>query len=51
MESDPAVCSESACIEKNEKREGSRKRLTIMMYLFPGIAIILLMLQLAGGAV
>jgi hypothetical protein len=25
--------------------------LTIMMYLFPGIAIILLMLQLAGGAV
>ncbi len=51
MDSDPAVCSESACIEKNEKRESSRKRLTIMMYLFPGIAIILLMLQLAGGAV
>jgi len=51
LDSDPAVCSEEACIQKNEKREASRKRLTIMMYLFPGIAILLLLLQMAGGAV
>ena len=51
LDSDPAVCSEEACIQKNEKREASRKRLTIMMYLFPGIAILLRHLQLAGGVV
>ena len=51
LDSDPAVCSEATCIQKNEKREASRKRLTIMMYLFPGIAILLLLLQMAGGAV
>ncbi len=49
LDRDPAVCAESSCIEKNEKREASRKRLTLMMYLFPGIAILLLILQLAGG--
>jgi len=49
LDRDPAVCAESECIEKNGKREAARKRLTLMMYLFPGIAVLLLILQLAGG--
>tara|TARA_B100001175_G_scaffold90931_1_gene76751 strand:+ start:17542 stop:17868 length:327 start_codon:yes stop_codon:yes gene_type:complete len=49
IDSDPAVCNDSACIENNEKRESSRKRLTIMLYLFPGIAILLIFLQLMSG--
>jgi len=49
LDSDPAVCSEVSCMENNKKRESSRKRLTIMLYLFPGIAILLIFLQLMSG--
>lgn len=49
LESEPAVCSDISCIENNKKRESSRKRLTIMLYLFPGIAILLIFLQLMTG--
>jgi predicted nucleic acid-binding Zn ribbon protein len=50
LDSDPAICSEATCAEKQEKREASRKRLTVMLYLFPGIAILLVMLQLMGAS-
>ena len=49
LETDPAVCDDEACIENNKKRESSRKRLTIMLSLFPGIAILLIFLQLMSG--
>jgi len=49
LDSDPAVCDQVSCMENNEKRESSRKRLTIMLYLFPGIAILLIFLQLMSG--
>jgi predicted nucleic acid-binding Zn ribbon protein len=49
LESEPAVCDDEECIENNKKRESSRKRLTIMLYLFPGIAILLIFLQLMSG--
>ena len=44
VDSDPAICSDSECISKNESRERSRKRLNVMLYLFPGIAIMLFVL-------
>ena len=50
LDSEPAICSEAICAEKQEKREASRKRLTVMLYLFPGIAILLVMLQLMGAS-
>ena len=49
LDTDPAVCDDVSCIENNKKRESSRKRLTIMLYLFPGIAILLIFLQLMTG--
>lgn len=49
LDSEPAVCGDTTCIENNKKRESSRKRLTIMLYLFPGIAILLIFLQLMTG--
>ncbi|MEE2626701.1 MAG: DUF2116 family Zn-ribbon domain-containing protein [Candidatus Thermoplasmatota archaeon] len=49
LDSEPAVCGDTMCIENNKKRESSRKRLTIMLYLFPGIAILLIFLQLMTG--
>ena len=36
------------CIRDRRKREGSRKRLTVMLYLFPAIAILLVLLQAMG---
>lgn len=51
LEIEPAVCDDETCIENNKKRESSRKRLTVMLYLFPGIAILLIFLQvMSGGA-
>ena len=35
----------SECGETRRKRESSRKRLTVMLYLFPAIAILLVFLQ------
>ena len=49
LEVEPAVCDNEDCIENNKKRESSRRRLTIMLYLFPGIAILLIFLQLMSG--
>ena len=46
LESEPAICEESSCAEKHTSQERSRKRLNIMLYLFPAIAIMLFLLPL-----
>ena len=43
-DADPPVCDDSKCIAKHGKQETSRKRLNIMLYLFPAIAIMLFLL-------
>ena len=45
LDEDPPVCSDSECGETRRKRESSRKRLTVMLYLFQAIAILLVFLQ------
>ena len=50
LDAEPPVCSNAECAEKQQKRESSRKRLTIMLYLFPGIAILLVLLQAMGSS-
>ena len=45
LDEDPSVCSNPECGETRRKRESSRKRLTVMLYLFPAIAILLVFLQ------
>ena len=47
---DPAVCSNPERAEKQRKRESSRKRWTVMLYLFPAIAILLVFLQGIGAS-
>ena len=44
LNADPPVCSDEECESTYEKRDASRKRLTIMLYLFPAIAILLAIL-------
>jgi predicted nucleic acid-binding Zn ribbon protein len=44
LKAEPPVCSDEECEATNEKRMASRKRLTIMLYLFPAIAILLAIL-------
>ncbi len=50
LDTEPPVCSDAVCAEKQQKREASRKRLTVMLYLFPGIAILLVLLQAMGAS-
>ncbi len=50
LDAEPPVCPNAECAEKQQKRESSRKRLTIMLYLFPGIAILLVLLQVMGAS-
>ena len=50
LDAEPPICSDEECAEKQKKRETSRKRLTVMLYLFPGIAILLVMLQVIGAS-
>jgi predicted nucleic acid-binding Zn ribbon protein len=50
LDTEPPVCSDAVCAEKQQKREASRKRLTVMLYLFPGIAILLVLLQVMGAS-
>ena len=45
MDKNPPLCGAEKCRAEWEKKEGSRKRLTVMLYLFPGIAIMLVLLQ------
>ena len=44
-DADPPVCADEECVKKRVKHEKSRKSLNIMLYLFPGIAIMLFMIQ------
>tara|TARA_B100000902_G_scaffold179200_1_gene172403 strand:+ start:7255 stop:7437 length:183 start_codon:yes stop_codon:yes gene_type:complete len=49
IDSDPPVCSNEACNEKHRKNERSRKQLSILMYIFPAIAILLVILNVTQG--
>ena len=44
LEAEPPVCSDEECEKTHEKRNASRKRLTLMLYLFPAIAILIALL-------
>ncbi len=46
LESEPPICSDDSCSENQASKERSRKRLNIMLYLFPAIAIMLFLLPL-----
>ena len=46
LESEPAICNQESCKDKHAAQEKSRKRLNIMLYLFPAIAIMLFILQI-----
>jgi len=46
LDAEPPICEKEACFETHGKREKSRKRLTFMLYLFPAIALSLVLLQL-----
>lgn len=50
LERIPPVCNNDECSDSWLKKDKSRKRLTIMMYLFPAIAIIFLLISLQQGA-
>ena len=44
LNAEPPVSSDEECEKTHEKRNASRKRLTIMLYLFPAIAILIALL-------
>tara|TARA_B100001750_G_scaffold242966_1_gene257301 strand:- start:3270 stop:3566 length:297 start_codon:yes stop_codon:yes gene_type:complete len=46
VESEPPICGDSSCVEEQASKERSRKRLNIMLYLFPAIAIMLFLLPI-----
>jgi predicted nucleic acid-binding Zn ribbon protein len=48
LDADPAHCGDQPCSDKHARQEKSRKRLNLMLYLFPGIAIMLFSLQILG---
>ncbi|MDP7002900.1 MAG: DUF2116 family Zn-ribbon domain-containing protein [Candidatus Thalassarchaeaceae archaeon] len=50
LDREPPICGNVECSEMHEKRERSRKRLTIMMYLFPAIAVFFVILQIMGAS-
>ena len=45
LKAEPPVCNDAECESTYDKRESSRKRLTLMLYLFPAIAILLAILS------
>ena len=47
LDNDPAVCAKRECGETQINREKSRKRLTVMLYLFPAIAVLFVILEIA----
>ena len=47
LKAEPPICSDQECEATHGKREASRKRLTLMLYLFPAIAILLAILTAA----
>tara|TARA_B100000287_G_C20116663_1_gene576579 strand:- start:160 stop:447 length:288 start_codon:yes stop_codon:yes gene_type:complete len=49
IDADPPVCSDEACKEKHQRNERSRKQLSILMYIFPAIAILLVILNVTQG--
>jgi predicted nucleic acid-binding Zn ribbon protein len=48
LDADPAHCGDEHCSDKTARQEKSRKRLNLMLYLFPGIAIMLFVLPIVG---
>ncbi len=49
VDSDPPICSNANCEAKHSKNERSRKQLSILMYIFPAIAVLLVILNVTGG--
>jgi predicted nucleic acid-binding Zn ribbon protein len=46
LDADPPNCGATKCAEKHARQQKSRKRLNIMLYLFPAIAIMLFILPI-----
>ena len=49
VDADPPVCSDEDCNSKHQRNERSRKQLSILMYIFPAIAIVLVVLNVTQG--
>lgn len=49
VDADPPICSKEDCKNKHQKNERSRKQLSILMYIFPAIAILLVILNVTQG--
>ncbi len=49
VDADPPVCSNEDCNSKHQRNERSRKQLSILMYIFPAIAILLVVLNVTRG--
>jgi predicted nucleic acid-binding Zn ribbon protein len=49
VDADPPVCSNEDCNSKHQRNERSRKQLSILMYIFPAIAILLVILNVTQG--
>ena len=49
LDADPPICSDPECEAKHKKNERSRKQLSILMYIFPAIAVLLVILNVTGG--
>ncbi len=47
---EPPVCNDETCSNSWFKKDKARKRLTVMMYLFPAIAIFFLIFNISQGA-
>ncbi len=45
LDRDPPICRDESCSITHSKREASRKRFTVMLYLFPAIALVLAVLS------
>ena len=50
LEEDPAVCRREECLNIHKKRERSRKRLVILMYMIPAITVLFLIQGVMGAS-
>ena len=50
LEEEPAICSSEECARIHKKRERSRKRLVVLMYMIPAITVIFLIQGVMGAA-
>jgi len=50
LEEEPAVCESDECLKIHKKRERSRKRLVILMYMIPAITVLFLIQGVMGAS-